>query len=218
MRLRLNKLKNKLLGVTRHFPDQKYKIDYAFTSGQVDYFEMNDIFNMPYQRALKATAAYEEIRMKCTYEYLDWYQKAIANELGGTKFGLKNAARIQTLNAQLGERLSKWAIDLNHVYRLASIVYFDKSEKPEVYDFKYADEKIKLWKKEGIDVFFSQVAIQKLIPSLKSSEINFQVYSEVIKLMETLHLESLEQSLSVQQKIKFKDYVSSLYATETQQN
>lgn len=214
----LNKLKNKILGVTHHFPNQKYKIDYAFTCGGVDFFEMNDIFNMPYQRALKATAAYEEIRMKCTYEYLQWYQKAIANELGGTKFGMKNAAKIQTLNAQLGERLSKWAIDLNHVYRLASIVYFDKSEKPEVYDFKYADEKIALWKKENVNDFFLQLPIKRLIPFIADAEVNLKTYSEIIKQMSMIHLDSVRGSLSDSQKTQFNAYVSSLYAEETSPN
>lgn len=219
MRKTLGKIVNKIRGIYHRFPNQKYPIKYAFTCGGIDYYEMDDIFNLPYQRALKATAAYEEIRMKCTYEYLLWYQKAVQEELSGTKFTMKNAARVQMLNAQLGERLSKWAIDLSHVYRLASIVYFDKSEKPEVYDFKYADEKIAHWKKsEDMNAFFLRQPIQRLIPFLKDSGLNFQIYSEIINQLKTLHLDTVQGSLSEQQRKQFTGWRLRSSAMEMQPN
>lgn len=219
MRLWLNKFTNRIMGVYHKFPDTRYPVKYAFTVGGVDYYEFDDIFNLPYQRALKAMSAYEEIRMKCTFEYLKWHVVAIENNLVAAR-DVKgkvviNLLKIHELNSLLKQRLENWVIDLNHTYRLASIVYFDKSENPQEYDFKYANEKIAHWKKhETMDVFFSKVPIQKLIPFIKGFDMNFQIYSEVIKQMETADLAKISENLSDKQRKMFTEW-QSLSSVET---
>lgn len=219
---RINKFTNWLMGIYHKFPNTKYPVKYAFTVGGIDYYQFDDIFNLPYERALKCLTAYEEIRMKCTYEYLTWHAKAMDNLIRGlnTKNStIVNLAEMSKLNNNLRQRLEQWVIDLRHAERLASIVFFDKNENPAKYDFKYANEKIAHWRKHNtMDVFFSHVAIQTLIPFLKNADMNFQVYSEVIKQFEAIHLKDISLNLSEEQRKDFINSQSGSFATETSQN
>ena len=84
---------------------------------------------------------------------------------------------------------------------------------------KYANEKIEHWKKHNtMDVFFSQVAIQNLIPFLKNADMNFQIYSEVVKQFEAIHLKDISQNLSESQRKDFINSQSGSYAEATSQN
>jgi hypothetical protein len=53
----------------------------------------------------------------------------------------------------LAQRL-KLPKDTELLYKLASVVYFDKEESPEVYDFEYAKKKIAFWKESASLVIF----------------------------------------------------------------
>ena len=53
--------------------------------------------------------------------------------------------KIKSLNDILKGRL-KWHVDTDILYKLASIVFFEKGEDPRTYDFKYNAEKIEFWK------------------------------------------------------------------------
>lgn len=214
----MRKLLSKLLSWYHSYPSTKYPVKYAFTVAGVDYYCFDDLFNLPYQRALKALAAYEEVRMKCTYEYLKWHTNAmdtLIQGMAGKDKVVVNLAALSQRNNHLKQRLEQWVIDLNHVYRLASIVFFDKNENPTDYDFTHGNKKIEHWKKhQTMDVFFSSVAIQTLIPFLKSLNQNFQNYSEVLKKLETMDLKNLSGSLSGKQREDFTKWLSRSYAQE----
>lgn len=218
----INKLTNKLMGIYHKFPDTKYKVKYAFTVGGIDYYEFDDIFNMPYQRALKCLTAYEELRMKCTHEYLTWHVKAMENALKGSEGKasvIVNLNEIATLNNNLKQRLEQWVIDINLAYRLASIVFFDKDEDPSNYDFKQGNEKIEHWKKHNtMDVFFSKVAIQRLLPFLKDLDMNLAIYSEVVEQFRDMQHKDISRNLSATQRKTFTASQSASSVTETQQN
>lgn len=185
------------------FQGVKYPVKYAFTSGGTDYYELDDVFNLPYKRGLKAFSVYEELRMKCDKEYLVAFTEAIDNVFAQTKFGMKEAMYIQKINAQMKERL-KYALPEDLCYKLAAVVFFDKTESPLVYDADYCAQKIAHWKKHSANDFFLQLPVVKLIPFLNESDANFQTYFQVTEELNKAHLEAISTRLSGEQKQQLK--------------
>lgn len=175
----MKKILNRLLHRTVLPFTAENRIIEAFTCGGITYYQFDDAFNMPNERALTALTYYEELRMRCTREFLVAHCDAINEILSDTK--KINLPRLAILNQQLKERLD-WIFEPDIAYKLASVVYFDKNENPYRYDMKYAQDKIKHWKKHrGINDFFLQKPLLDLIPFLKGSEVNLETYSEVIQ-------------------------------------
>lgn len=171
----LNFLKRK-----NSFNEQSLIVKDAFTCGGINYMEVDSVFKLPYQRGKAAVMIYEEMRMKCDYEYLKAYTTAINNIfVGGNKIGFAEISNIKKLNDQLMERLFK-IVDIDIIYKLASVVFFDKNESPFEYDWEYAKKKIDHWKKyASARDFFLQEPLIRLIPFLKSAEENIEVYTTV---------------------------------------
>lgn len=171
------------------WPDSKFVIKYAFTACGRDYYMMDDLVNLPYERALTAIDFYNEFSMGVDVEFLKLHTAKV-RELLTTKKTI-NVFEINKLNEQLAERV-EFIRSPNLIYKLASVVYFDKSESPTVYDFKYNDEKIKRWKDEFKDgSFFLLKPIQELVPFLAESELNLKTYQETWDKIERLHLEGV---------------------------
>lgn len=170
-----------------------HHVELAFISDGVEYFHFTDTFNIPCERGLDALAVYEEMNMRCTREYLLAHTEAF-DKIFKTQ-GSINITEIIQLNNHLKERLQF----IHHpeiIYKLASIMYFDKSESPYRYDNKYAEEKIKKWKKQKMMDFFLLLPIKNLIPSLQQSEQDFDIISQVMQKMDKAHLENLISILS----------------------
>lgn len=179
------------LGDFYHFPNTKHVIKYAFTSGGGKYYQHDDIFNTPYERGLEAIHAYEELTMKCDVAYLKEHNEAVHEILNGTKITMKEWNRLNQINDQLRQRL-EWVVLPDHAYRLASVVFFDKSENPLKYELGYAQKKIEHWKQnDDIESFFLQKPVQTLIPFLRGFEGNFTTYSGVIEKVNAHHLNNL---------------------------
>lgn len=200
------------------FPDSKLQIKYAFTVAGKDYFEMDDIFNIPYKRGMAAMSVYEELRMKCNYEFLKAHCDAVNNVLSAPKFNMASALQLKKLNDQLKERLT-WVTDLDLAYKLAAVVFFDKSENPESYEPKYAARKIEHWKKhEDVADFFLRVPLQKLIPFLKDFDMNLQMYSQTMDAFTKQHWETIYSNLSEEQKKIYRGKPSTSSAEAILQN
>lgn len=173
------------------FPVTKHETKYAFTCGGIEYFQFTDFNNIPALRGMKTVVYYEELRMKCTLEFLKLHTEAVDNILMGQKI---DVYAIKKLNDQLKQRLDI-ALDTELLYKIASIVFFDKAENIEDYDFNYNAKKVELWKKHKANDFFLQQPLQELLPVLKDFPGNFQMYSQVVQKLNSLHLESLLQHL-----------------------
>jgi hypothetical protein len=213
----IRKLINRLIRRNR-LPEVKHQIKYAFTVGGIDYYEMDDLFNMPYKRALKAFSVYEELRMRCTYEYLKAHCQAIDNILNATKFNVNNLVELKRLNNQLRERL-EFVVPEDIGYKLASVVFFDDAESPIDYDAAYAQKKIAHWKKHMRSAdFFLQTPLQRLIPFLKEREENLEMYFKVAEELTKMHLESIFSNLSEQQKRHWSFLRSRPFAAEQHLN
>ncbi|MDR1762765.1 MAG: hypothetical protein LBR64_02240 [Dysgonamonadaceae bacterium] len=174
--------------VKKLFPTQKYMIVPAFTVAGVDYFMFDDTFNLPYERALYALSVYEETRMKCSREYLERHVEAVRKLLRSDKIEI---FKINALNEQMSERLNL-VLDVDLLYKLCSIVFFDKNENPAVYEMEYCKKKIEFWKKhKGVADFFLQEPITTLIPFLQKVDFDLDTYSEVNRNLNQIHSELL---------------------------
>ena len=111
--------------------------------------------------------------MRCSREFLLKYTSAIDEVLKSNKIDI---FKIHELNSMLKDRLSLTA-DIDLCYRLASIVFFDSSEKPEVWEPEYGEKKIARWKKEGdVESFFLQQPLKELMPFLKNVVGDFDAF------------------------------------------
>ncbi len=112
---------------------------------------------------------------------------------------------------QLKERL-ELITDTVTPYKMASVIYFDSSENPCSFDYKYAFKKIEKWKKENVGVFFSSMPINKWMPtSLLSPEI-LETYMRVTKEIDQEHYKTIMDSIStISSEIKInKETLSTL--------
>ena len=125
--------------------------------------------------------------MRCTREMLKLHTEAVKALLNSEKI---NIFEINKLNEALKERL-EFVISGDTIWKLAAVVYFDETENPYDYDYKYGIEKIKKWKAEqDVAAFFFNSPIQTLIPSLTLSEDDLRTYT---KVGEAITKEQLQQ-------------------------
>lgn len=170
------------------FPESEYPVEFAFNYHGRDYYKFSSESNIPYERGLKTVIFYEENRMKMDLEYIQKHCKRMDELLTAQKI---NIYTIKALNDQMKER-SQFAYDVNLLYKLASVVFFDKNENPKTYDFVYNRKKIDLWKEGNLaNDFFFQRPLLELMPFLKDAEENFQEYSRINHLVNQRHLENL---------------------------
>lgn len=172
---------------------EKYRIEYAFTCGRTKYYRFADITNLPYERGLMALVAYNELDMRCSRDFLIRYQGAIDDILHQQKIDI---FKIQKLNELLKQRL-QMPTDVDLLYKLASICFFDKSENPAVYEPAYAEKKIAKWRKDkGVRDFFMQTPLLELMPFLKSVNTDLDTFSELQKEIKMIHSECLRLASS----------------------
>ncbi len=161
-----------------------HRIEYAFTSGGRKYYCFEDINNLPYLRTRAALTAYNEVEMRCSREFLLEYTKKMDEVLHAKEI---DVFKIHELNGILKDRLSLTA-DLDLCYRLAAIVFFDETEKPESYEPAYAEKKIARWKKDqSVTDFFLQKPLKELIPFLNNAVGNFDMFFELNQELNQLH-------------------------------
>jgi len=157
-------------------------------------------------------------------EYIDMVSSLTQNK------GLDSERRIAEI-ARVTEMI-KWrreqSNDLQLIYELASIWYFDESEDPSKYDYSHAQEKIKSWMKsnectiEGVKYnsllsFFLQTPLNRYINFRDLSESGTLKYLQ--KTTETMLSHSMHNSLLLSEKEKGESMglnISSLM--ETYQN
>jgi hypothetical protein len=179
--------------VKKLFPQSRHIIEYAFTIAGVDYFRHNDVFNMPYERGFMALAAYEECRMGVNREYLNAHTSKIREILTAPKVDI---FAVHKLNEQLKERML-FVADADLLYKLASVVFFDKHENPCIYEPEYNQKKIEFWRRhKGVADFFLQKPLRELIPFLNISEKDSRASLEAAEKIRELQSETLQPPVS----------------------
>ncbi len=214
----LNKLKAFLAHKSVPFPQSKHIIKHAFTAGGIDYYEFDTTANLPWKRGLKFLAIYNELDMRCDRFFLTKHTEAVENILTNSKkIGLDEIVKIRQLNAQLKERLN-WIYHEDLIYKVASVVFFDATENPDDWEWKYASQKIERWKKQGDAAsFFLHEPIQRLIPFLKDANLNIPNYSQVQKEIDHQMLENIFTSLPQNQKKDSVSYTQRYFFQEMKQ-
>jgi hypothetical protein len=194
-----------------NYPVTKHETKYAFTCGGVDYYQFADFNNTPALRGLKTMVFYEEMKMKCTLDFLRLHTEAIDNLITPKPGRGISIKEIGILNDQLKQRLDL-ALDTELLYKIASINFFDSKENLEDYDFDYNAQKVERWKKYAGADFFLQQPLQELLPVLKSIGSNLEKFSQTVEKLNNLHLGSLLASLPLDKMktLKGKSYFSSV--------
>ena len=166
----------------------------AFRHNGKVYYHFQDSFKIPAGRTLCALAIYEELRMRCSREYLEKHVKATEIILSDPK--KINIQTIALMNANLKERLNLVPFP-DHIYKLASVTFFDDTENPASYDFSYNKKKIEEWKKDpDLLDFFLQTQFSDLIPFSNIQGANAQTYFQVAEQIDQIHQSNLQEVLS----------------------
>lgn len=167
---------------------EKYRIEYAFTCGGTKYYRYADITNLPNERGMAAILAFNELQMRCDRTFLVQYADAIDKLLHEQKIDI---FKIQKLNEILKQRLML-PTETDLMYKLASIVFFDKTENPLVYEPAYAEKKIAKWRKsQGVRDFFMQKPLKELMPSSQSVVSDLDTYSVMLSELKKIESECL---------------------------
>lgn len=159
----------------------------AFTFHGKTYYQFADNTKGPAGRTLCALAFYEELRMRCNREYLEKHIRATELILNGGENKRIDLVKLAQINANLKERM-ELAPFPEHIYKLASVIFFDKTESPFSYDFAYNQKKIEEWKKDpAILDFFLTTPFKDLMPRLNTSGIDAQTYFKLAQQIAQIH-------------------------------
>lgn len=171
--------------VKQLFPNTETIIEEAFKIDGITYYRFADLNNLPYKRGLMAYAVYNELDMRCTREYLVLHSDAMNTILSKSEI---NVFDIKKLNDQMMQRL-QLTTDVDLMYKLASVAYFDKNENPESYDTAYCEKKIAKWKQHtSVEAFFLSQPLMELLPFLNNADVDLNTYSELNKELNEIHL------------------------------
>jgi len=132
---------------------------YTFTVKGVDYFTFSDPHNMPYKRALLAGAIINEVNSNMNTDFIKNYFDGFNELLKQEKLSYMDLIQLN----KLIDQKRKVGLDIESIYELASIYYFDEYESPFGYDIVYNKAKIKKFKSSKIDDFFFNFATNNLI-------------------------------------------------------
>jgi len=165
----------------------------AFRHDGKVYYHFPDAFKIPAGRSLCALAIYEELRMRCNREYLLKHCEAMDIIMSDPK--KINIGAMAVMNKNLRERMDLVPFP-DHIYKLASVTFFDETESPFSYDFAYNAKKIEAWKKDpGILDFFLTTQFSDLIPFSSTSGGSAQMYFQVAEQVDELHQKYLWEQL-----------------------
>ena len=174
--------------------ENKYKVIPAFTVGGTDYYQFDNQDEVPAGRQFAAHAVYMEMEMRCDRNFLELHTRAVDKILED-----RNKISIGTLallNHNLKNRLNLMVVP-EFIYKLASVVFFDKTESPYSYDYDYNAAKIKKWKEDGATLdFFLQTPLKDLVPFLTAQEGVSNTFSLLAEQVAKTHLDVVTGVLS----------------------
>lgn len=169
-----------------------YIIKEAFSFEGVKYYMFNDPFDVSAGRGLYSMTFFEEMLARVDREYLLHHVNAMENVLNNP--AKTDIPAIVRLNDNLKERLNFQIALPEHVYKLASIIFFDENESPYRYDAGYNEKKIEKWKTtNGMYDFFLQTPLKQLIPFLELPEKDTPAYLTALNKINQRHTQYARQ-------------------------
>jgi len=177
--------------------DEKYKVIPAFAIGGIDYWMFESTTDVPTGRFFAAMGVYTEMEMNCDKQYLETHCKAMEKILSNPKS--IRLDYILQINNNLKERLELMPFP-DYIYKLASVIFFDKTESMYSYDYDYNKLKIENWKSVGGGIdFFSRTPLKELVPSLSLPEKDSLTYLTISNIITETHRQLHTKILSENQ-------------------
>ena len=164
----------------------------AFTVGGVQYYGLQDSFNTFTERGFQALAVYDEWNNRMTNDHLKAFIDVMYENMSGAN-GKIDLMNISQLVIMIKERL-EWIVPTAELlYKMAGVAFFDEHESPYIYDAKYAEKKIKLWRDnvEKPEIFFCNVpiALRHIFPLPAISQNDLETCLDMIGKIEKKQLE-----------------------------
>lgn len=189
----MNIFKRKKFRIIKTPSGEEVKLLEAFKWRGITYYQIENAFEMKTGRAICAITYYEEFQMRADREYLEKHCRAIDLLMSNPK-EIK-IGYIAMLHENLKNRV-QFAPFPDHIYKLASVMFFDKTEKPFAYDFKYNQEKIKRWKEDPeLLSFLVQLPLKELMPFGEHAKVSLETYFLLKEAENQEHLKKLDQIL-----------------------
>lgn len=174
--------------------DSKLKLLLAFEHNGKKYYQFENAFDMTTGRGLQALVIYDEFRMRCDREYLEKHIKAVEILLNDPK--KIKVGEIALIHANLKERINI-APYPDHIYKLASIMFFDGSENPYAYDSAYNQKKIAEWRADADMLpFLVKVPLKALMPFTEVPNEDLKTYFQVAEAVQQYHQDKISEVLS----------------------
>lgn len=175
--------------------DGKYEIVPAFELNGETFYMHKDPLNIAAGRGLTAMMFHEELMMRCDVAYLKQYCDAVTAIFSDPK--KIDILQLATITKHLQERIEFLAAIPEHVYKMASVVFFTENESHFKYDQKTGAERIKQWQEApGVYDFFLKTPLVQLIPFLALPEQSSQQYLAVQKKIDEIHFKALRDITS----------------------
>lgn len=169
-------------------PEYKKLVEKVFSIDGVDYYEFKNLLDMPHKRFNSAVRFWTEFEMRIDAKEL---KTLIDQSMKHLDEG--NVTRSIIIQNTIKER-TELLISIECSWRLASCVYFTKDESLDDYDYDIGDEKIKAFKKVGLESFFLSEPFNRFLPDLNLSSIDLMAIEQLEKGLKT-HESVLNQRL-----------------------
>ena len=172
--------------------DRWDQIEYAFTSGGVNYFKFVAEVNVPFQRAVAAKDIFTEELWQINPDFLRGWNNGLINLLmDKKKKDEKKLYEIGILASRLKEQM-ELSMSLVRQLKLATVVYFDEQENPLDYQYPYNKQKLEHWMKHNdVEGFFLNLPEYAFLPSLTEYSTNFPNYLQAETLQNLNNLKHI---------------------------
>ncbi len=171
--------------------NNEFKIIEAFQYKGEVYYMYEDPLNTAIGRGLTGIVNMEELLMRCDIEYLEKHTEAVEKILSGKKI---NIVDLGMLNRNMKERIDFLTIIPQHLFKLASVVFFTAEESPYTYDIVYNKKKIQTWAKdpEMYNFFLQKTQLKTMLPFLNLPPESSQKYREIEEKINKMQMKDLQ--------------------------
>jgi hypothetical protein len=172
--------------------DRWDQIEFAFTSGGVNYFKFVSEVNVPFQRAVAARDIFTEELWQINPDFLRGWNNGLINLLmDKKKKDDKKLYEIGVMASRLKEQM-EMSVSLLRQLKLATVVYFDEQENPLDYQYPYNKTKLEHWMKHNdVQGFFLTLPEYAYLPSLTEFSTNFPTYLQAETLQSLNNLKHI---------------------------
>ena len=172
--------------------DRWDQIEFAFTSGGVNYFKFVAEVNVPFQRAVAARDIFTEELWQINPDFLRGWNNGLINLLmDKKKKDDKKLYEIGVLASRLKEQM-EMSVSFLRQLKLATVVYFDEHENPLDYQYPYNKQKLNHWMEHNdVQGFFLNLPEYAFLPSLTEYSQNFPTYLQAETLQSLNNLKHI---------------------------